>query len=111
MWNLSFRWKVLCETDLAFEYTAWSTAVTVVADAKQKITIRHIEVPSNLWYEHNKSQILNVSRLVLEFSLPNPLKPIVKSRMEIKMEQRRQAQLQLHQSDQQFYYLRVCVLY
>ena len=30
---------------------------------------------------HTKSQNLNVSSLALQLSLPNPLKPIVKSRM------------------------------
>ena len=30
-----------------------------------------------------KSQILNVSRLVLQLSLPNPLKPSVNSRMKM----------------------------
>ena len=32
---------------------------------------------------HNKSQNLNVSHLVLQLSLPNPLKPDVKSRMKM----------------------------
>ena len=57
--------------------------------------------PSNLLYKlHQKSQNLNVSRLLL--SLPNPLKPGVKSIMEMQLEQRRQAMLQLHLSDQKF---------
>ena len=33
---------------------------------------------------------LNVSRLVLELSLPNPLNPGVKSRMKMQLDQRRQ---------------------
>ena len=36
-----------------------------------------------------KSQNLNVSRLVLPLSVPNPLKPDVKSRMNMYLEQRR----------------------
>ena len=44
-----------------------------------------------------KSQNLNVSRLVLQLSLPNPLKPGVKSRMKMQLEQRR------HLSDQKWY--------
>ena len=48
-----------------------------------------------------KSQNLNVSRLVVQLSLSNPLKPGVKSRMKMSLEQRRQAMLQLHLSDQQ----------
>ena len=58
-----------------------------------------------------KSQNLNVSRLVLQLSFPNPLKPGVKSRMRLSLEQRRQAMLQLHRSDQQLYCLLRCVLY
>ena len=46
-----------------------------------------------------KSPNLNVSSLVLQLSLHNPMQPGVKSRMKMKMEQRRQAMLQLHPSD------------
>ena len=49
-----------------------------------------------------KSSNLIVSRLVLHLSLPNPLKPGVKSRLKMKFEQRWQAMLQLHLSDRQF---------
>ena len=49
-----------------------------------------------------KSQNLNVSRLVLQLSLPSPG---FKSRMKMQLEQRRQPMLQLHLSDQQFYCL------
>ena len=48
------------------------------------------------------SQYFNNSRFVLQLSLPNPLKPGVKSRMKMWLEQRRQAMFQLHLSDQQF---------
>ena len=48
---------------------------------------------------------------LLRLSLPNPLKPDVKSRMKMQLEQRRQAMLQLHLSDRQFYCLLRCVLY
>ena len=48
-----------------------------------------------------KSQNLYVSNLVLQLSLLNPLKPGVKSRMKMYLEQRRQAILQLHQSYRQ----------
>ena len=50
-----------------------------------------------------KSQNLNVSHLVLHLSLSNPLKPGVKLRMKVKLEQHQQVMLQLHLSDQQFY--------
>ena len=52
-----------------------------------------------------KSRNLNVSRLVFQSSLLNSLKPDVKSRMEMQLEQRRQAMFQLHLSDRQFYCL------
>ena len=58
----------------------------------------------------SKSQNLYVSLLVLQLSLRNSLKPGVKSRMKMSLEQRRQALLQLHLSDQQFYCLQRCVL-
>ena len=49
-----------------------------------------------------QSQYINVSRLALLLSSPNPLKPCIKLRMKMYLEQRRQAMLQLHLSDQQF---------
>ena len=45
---------------------------------------------------------MHVSRLDLQLSLRNLLKPGVKSRMEMLLEQRRQAMLQLHLRDQRF---------
>ena len=53
------------------------------------------------YIRHNKSHNLKVSRLVLQLSLPNQLKPGVKSRMKMELEQRRQAIVQLHLSDQE----------
>ena len=58
-----------------------------------------------------QSQNINVSRLVLQLSLPNQLKPSVKLRVKMKLEQRRQVMLQLHLSDQRFYCLLWCILY
>ena len=58
-----------------------------------------------------KHQDLNNSPLALQLSLPNPLKPGVKSGMKMSLEQRRQAMLQLHLSDEQFYCLPMCDLY
>ena len=57
-----------------------------------------------------KSQNLNVISLVLQLSLSNPLKPSVKAIMKLELELRRQAVLQLHLSDQQFYCLLNCAL-
>ena len=34
-----------------------------------------IDVPWNIWYKSHQIQSLNVSRLALQLSLPNPLKP------------------------------------
>ena len=58
-----------------------------------------------------KSQHLKDFRTVLRQSLPNPLKPYIKSGMKMKLEQRQHAMLQLHLSDRQFYCIRRCVLY
>ena len=58
-----------------------------------------------------KSQNWNVSCLVLQLCLPNPLKLGVKLRMKMYLEQRWQVMLQLHLSDQQFYCLIKCTLY
>ena len=63
------------------------------------------------YISRTKSQNLNVSRLVLQFSLHNQLKPGVKSRMKMQLEQRQQALLQLHMSDKQFYYILRYALY
>ena len=46
---------------------------------------------------------LDDSRLVLQLSSPNPLKPGVKSMRKMWVKQRLQAMLQLHRSDQQVY--------
>ena len=58
-----------------------------------------------------KSQNLNDSSLVLQLPLPNPLKPCVKSRMKMQLEQRRLEMLQLPLGDQSFYCLLKCSLY
>ena len=49
---------------------------------------------------HTKSQNLNFSHLVLQLSLRNLMKPGVKARMKIYLEQRWPAMLQLHRGDQ-----------
>ena len=59
----------------------------------------------------SKSPNLNISRLVLQLSLPNPLKPCVKSRMKMSWSSRRQAMLHLHLNDQQCYCPLKCGLY
>ena len=58
-----------------------------------------------------KSKHLRDSCTVLRLSLPNPLNTDVKSRMKMLLEQRRQAMLQLHLSDRQFYCPLRCALY
>ena len=58
-----------------------------------------------------KFQSLNVSCVLLQLSSLNPLKPGVKLRMKMQLEQRRQAMLQLHLSYQQFNCLLRCDLY
>ena len=56
-----------------------------------------------------KSQNLNVSHLISSRPCLNLLMPCVKSRMKMQLEQCRQAMLQLHLNDQQFYCLLRCV--
>ena len=58
---------------------------------------------SNLYYKVHQIQNFNVSGLILLLSLPNALKPGVKLRKKMWLEQRRQAMLQLHLNDQQVY--------
>ena len=49
----------------------------------------HHSIGMKIWHcetaniNHTKSQNLNISRLVLQLFLPNPLKPGVKSRMKM----------------------------
>ena len=77
--------------------SAWEGFVLV---EHSKVTVKPT---SNI--SHTKSQHLNVFHLILQVSLPNPLKPGVKLRTKMWLEKRRQAMLQLHLSDQQFYCL------
>ena len=70
-----------------------------------------ITTVNSLIYDRTKSQNLNVSRLGLQLSLCNMLKPSVKWRMKMQLEQRRQAMLQLHPTDHQFNGLLKCVLH
>ena len=58
-----------------------------------------------------KCQNLNFPHPVLQLSLLNPLKSGVMSRMKMQLEQLRQAMLQLHLRDQQFYNPFRCTLY
>ena len=56
-------------------------------------------------------QNLNSSRVGLQSFLRNTLKPNIKWRRKMQLEQRRQAMLQLQLSYQQFIYLLECDLY
>ena len=71
--------------------------------------IIYIYIISNI--RRTKSSNLIVPRLVLQLSLPNTMKPGVRSRIEMWLEHRLSALLQLHLSDRQFYCLLRCVLY
>ena len=66
---------------------------------------------SNLYYQSRQLTKRKCSLSPLAFVLPNPLKSGIKSRLKILLEQHRQALLQLHKSDQQFYCLLRCDLY
>ena len=62
-------------------------------------------MPSNLQYKPHQIPEVRCSRLALQLYLRNPLKSAVQSR------NRRQATLQVHLSDQQFYCLLRCGIY
>ena len=61
----------------------------------------YCEIPN---ISHTKSQDFTDSRLVLQLFLPNPLKPGIKGRMKMWLEQcRQEMMLQLHLSEQHFF--------
>ena len=62
-----------------------------------------MDLPTSSSIRRTKFLNLNVSRLVLQLSLPNRVKPGVESSMKIWLEQRWHAMLQLHLSDQQVF--------
>ena len=74
--------------------------------SKETLSYRQV---SNI--SRTKSQHLKDSRTALQLSLTNTLKPDVESKMKMQFEQRRQAMLQLHLSDRQFYWQLRCGLY
>ena len=89
-------------------YAKSKTSKTEMARTSNQTTGTYRKI-SNI--SGTKSPNLNVSRLVLQLSLPNPMKSGVKSIMKMQLEQRRQAMLQLHLSDRRFQYLLRCGLY
>ena len=72
------------------------------------LVIHFIQLPKISNIRSTKSQTSNISRLGLQLSLCNILKPGVNSRMKMYLEQRWQAMLQLHLSDLQLYCLPGC---
>ena len=75
----------------------WTDALREYDNIQQQCNYRKTSSISR-----TKSLNIDVSNLVLQLSLLNPLKPGVKSRMKM---------LQLHQSYRQFYCLSRCDLY
>ena len=95
-------WWLLSSNYLEYDLHCWKTwHYTHVISSRSVIKHKNCRKISNI--RRTKSPNLNVSRLVLQLSLPNPMKPDVRSRMKMQLEQRRQAMLQLHLSDRQFY--------
>ena len=98
----------------------WSVLIAKVESVGLMTQVESIEHCQRISYlvlmENNISTYCKVSKtqqiqnphLILKLSLPNPLKPGVKSRMKMQLEQCRQAMLQLHLSDQQLYCLLRC---
>ena len=85
-------------------YMLCLATVFFILQCVPQIKIRVYRKISNI--RRTKSPNLDVSRLVVQLSSPNLMKPGVKSRMKMQLEQR-----QLHLSDRQFYCLLRCVLY
>ena len=72
-WWLQMTWHQIGARPSATTILSWCLP--------QDITMAHYRQVSNI--SHTKSQHINGSRLVLQLSLPNPLKPGVKSRMKM----------------------------
>ena len=89
----------------------WNASMCIVASVPLN-TLRSGNSSSNYHktssISHTKSQNSNVSCILLQLSLLNPLKQGVKLRMEMQLEQRRQAMPQLDLSYQQFHCLLRC---
>ena len=74
---LPWRWKLnLHPLEADLWKLLWIDCFTVPIEKRET----YCEISNT---RHTKSQNLNVSRLVLQLSLPNPLKPGVKSRMKL----------------------------
>ena len=99
MWN-ELWWDLIIVIDgiYAFGYVFGIFRVKLLGQAGQ------IDCCQTSNISHTKFQNLIVSHCVLQLSLPNPLKPGVKSRMRMQLEL-----LQLHLNDQQFYCKLMCV--
>ena len=80
------------DTDQSARMLAWTYVYARIIKCFKHLTYRQSGA---------KSQNLNIFRLLLKLFLPNLLKPCVKSRMKIQLEQDRQAMFQLYLSDQQ----------
>ena len=100
-------------SDLKWNHTHYDITIMLL-----RIWLHH---PSNMscnltiFFNHQTHVILSklaqVHIAIRKLSLLNPLKPDGKSRMKMKLEQRRQAMLQLHLGDRQIYCLLRCTLY
>ena len=114
VWVIISKLELLYFTESSFWYTIYIYVYIYIYTKGRFIHSYSVTVisPSLCWFDiyrhiysirRTKLQNWCVYRLVLPLSLPNPLKPDIKSRMKVKLEQRRQAMLQLHLSDQHFY--------
>ena len=78
----------------------WAKAIAWQDELEQLERLRSEDTPRRPMITHTIDQFML-----------NPLKPDVKARMKMKLEQRRQAMLQLHLNYRQFYCQLRCVLY
>ena len=98
------HWHMIVRVPVESPWKTWLK----MTNTKPRPCVNYHQI-SNI--SHIKYKNLNVSRLGLQLSFCSVLKPGVKSRMKMQLDQCRQTVLQLHLSDQQFYCLIRCFLY
>ena len=109
-WTKNWLPQLLCSLVIFKDLLGYFILVVIIGNLLPLLVLSWWSGQTS-YIRRTKSQNESVSRIVLQFSLSDPLKPSVKSRMKMELEQRRQAMLQLHLSDQWWYCLLRCGLY
>ena len=103
-------WDILC-LECITSYVQLNTFISRYRYSHFGDTLKCMFLDENAWLSIRHAALFLGVRLIISQYIYNILKPGVKSRVKMKLEQRRQAMLQLHLSDQQFYCLQRRVLY